>query len=573
MDNMQLVNDKITEYGDLYTRMDSTRDLVQLKPYELKDYNGKTKIDQAISVTRNTPAWQAFTMANKILKAKWQTVVDSSDKMSKSKIRDIEQFSDDAWAQIDEFLEDKYGMAGGAMAWWSNHVVVRSWIGARIWTYYDDEGNLVIDFLPLDMRWCPFENKEWYCNITYRSAASIIKEYQDVEGFNVKGLSGTNLEIRDFWDGEIEEVYVDKKKIGEKENVFGTPPFVVMKPSVGFMLQDSGYIKYEGEDALFLDRALYDEMNRLLSIAQTLGMDSIKGAFEQPTPAGEIGKPAVKPPMPGETVRVAQGEEHRRIERGDLKNAFLKAANDLGTDIERGGMTDTEAGNNASDRSALWVTTQNELLGEKLQARIDTIAGTKRRSMRMIIDQCIKLAGIKTANNAIGVFGMKHNFTAEQLGDPATYRLTYKPMLVSKSQNIANIAVANAQKGLVPHRFILEETLQVEDPDGLLREMDLERAKQADPSIALFEMAIAYAEEAETLSGVDADAKNEMSRMLTDSGVLMRRQRRMAMQQSMNPQGQQVAEAQEIKPNSQGLMALAGSGGNQSTAKVTAEAK
>ena len=580
-DNMKLVEDKIKALGELYTRMDETKDLVQLKAYTLKDFDGKTAIQQSISVTRNTPAWQAYVMVNKLVKVKWQTVVNSSAKLSSTRIRDIETFSDDVWAQVDEFLGDKFGMAGGLMSWLANHVIVRSLIGARWCLYYDKDDNLVIDCLPVDMRWCPFELNEWYCNITYRSAESIKAEYGEAVE-----VSGAEVEVRDFWDKDVEEVYVNKTtKIAEKKNLFGVPPFVIIMPSAGFMLRDKGFIKYEAEDALFLDRGLYDEMNRALSIAQTLALDTIMPATEQET-EDDIAKPPVPFPMPGETVRVQKGERHLRIERGDLNNAFMKATSELEKDIDHGGVTDTEAGTNTSDRTALWVTTQNELLNEKLKPRVDALAGFRKKSMRMIIDQYIKLAGVKTGKTEreIGIHGMKHKFSSAQLGDVATYRIDYIPMMVSKEQNIANTALANAQQGLVPHRFILQETLQVEDPDGLLRELELERAKQADPSISLFEMALRYAEEAETLSGVDADAKNEMSRMLTESGVLIRRQRRLAATAQEKPlpekaQVPQLSFPEGPKSNTQGLRLLTGPGGNggapggRSVAKVTAEAR
>ncbi len=558
VDVMQLVDDKITELTELYTRMDTTKDLVQLTPYELQDYNDN-KIEKTVSVTRNTPAWQAFVMSNKLVKVHWQTVVESSDKLTPSKIRTIEQFSDDVWAQVDEFVGNKFGLSGGLNSWLANHVIVRSLIGVRWWLYYDKDKNLVIDCLPVDMRWCPFELNEWYCNISWRNAAAIKKQY----GVGVS-VSGNDIEVRDYWDFESEQVFVDKKKVFEQGNPFGTPTFVVIMPSVGFMLRDKGYIKYEAESFDFLDRELYDEQNRIASIAQSLALEAIIPGYEQADKEINLAKPAIIPPMPGENVRT--DVPHTRVPRGDLNNAFVKSAADITQDINRGGVTDTEAGNNDQNRTALWVTTQNELLNEKLKPRVDALASFRQESIRMIISQYVKLGEVKKGAREIdlGILGMKHRYSAGQLGDPSTYRITYKPMMVSKEQNIANVAIANAQRGILPQRFILTDTLQVQDPDGMMRELEMEKAKQADPTIGLFEMALRYAEEAEELTGVDADAKNLESMMLTDSAVLMMRQRRAAaMPQAAQPSPRpaQPVPQEEVKPNTGGLMALTGPGG------------
>ena len=573
MDVKKLVDDKIKENTELYARMDETKDLVYLDPYALKDW--KDTIEKSISVTRNTPAWQAYVMSNKLLKVKYQTVVESSQKLPVTRIRAIENLSDAFWEQVDEYLNDNFGLSGGLNAWLTNHVVVRSFIGARWWLYRDKEGNLISDCLPVDMRWCPYELNEWYCNITWRSADSLQAEYGKDKDFNVANLSGTELEIWDFWSGTTEQLFIKGDKRGEKPNPYGSPPFVVVKPSVGFMLRDKGYIKYEAEDALFLDRKLYERENQIASIAQTLAMEVIRPGYEQPDKEIPVSRAPIPAPGMGEVTRT--DVVHVKVERGDLNNAFLKAAQSIEQDIEHGGVTDTEAGNNTDPRSALWVTTQNELLNEKLRPRIDAIVSFRTKSMRLMIQQYMKLANITKSELEVGIQGMKYKFSPAQLGDPETYRISYRPMMVSKEQNIANVAIANAQRGLLPLRFILQDTLQMQDPDGIIQELEVEKAKQADPSIGMLEMALSYAEEAKELEGVDAEVKREMSRMLTENVVIMRRQKRALAIMPLTAPTKAAAETapqEETKPNLQGLLALTGPGGNGgrpegSMAKIT----
>jgi len=73
-DKLKLVSDKISEFGDWYQRMDNTVALLQDK-YKLTNFAGDP-IPKSISVTRNTAAWQANVMSDKLLKLLWQTKVE-----------------------------------------------------------------------------------------------------------------------------------------------------------------------------------------------------------------------------------------------------------------------------------------------------------------------------------------------------------------------------------------------------------------------------------------------------------------------------------------------------------------
>ena len=560
MDNMQLVKDKIVELGDLYKRMDITAKLVLLDPYEFKDW--QEKVTKAISITRNTPAWQAYVMVNKLSKLKWQTVVESTAKMAKSKIALIERFSNDIWAQVDEFLGDEGGLAGGINAWNADQVVKRGPIGARWWLYFDKQGNLIIDCLPLDMRWCPFELNEWYCNITWLNAEVIKRQFKGEKDFNTEKLTGTNLEMRDFWDKDKEEIYVGDVKIGEKENEFKVPPFVVTFPSVGSTFRDKGYLKWSFEDVLFLNRDLYDAENQIASIAQTLSLASVLPSYEQVDKEIPVSKPVDKVAGIGEQARADVA--HTLIPRGDLNNALMKATQDLRVDLDHGGVTDTEAGNNTDPgRTALYITTQNSLADEKLGPRKDALATFKLKSIRMIFDFYVKLAGMKkTQEVKLGIHGMKHSYSAEKLGDPATYRIMYIPLMVSREQNIANTVVGLSQRGWLPDEFILQDTMQMSDPDGIIRKMNMQKAREADPTIGWVEMAESYLEESQELEGDEAEDKKLLSMMLIDNVVITRRQR---MAPTPPPQ---LPQPTEVKPNTGGLKAIAGPGGNGARGKT-----
>ncbi len=576
MDDAQvtkLIDDKITELNLLTTRMDNTKSLLE-DLYSLVDYNNK-KIDDAISVTRNLPITHAETMANKLIGLEWQAKVESSNKLPKTLISHVEQFSDDVQAQIDEFIKNEHGISGGMNSWQSKKVVTRGPIGARYWLYYDKDA-LVIDALPLDMRWCPFELNEWGCPISRRTAAQIKAQYSKkgkdwAVSESLIPTSGNDHEVRSFCNDETEMVFVNGKKIAERPNIYKEYPFVFVMSSVGFQFRDSGYIEHESESFDWKNRNLYAELNRSASMLTSAGFYALYPGYLQST-KDKVSKPADQVPGSGEVARVAEGEEHKIVEKGKLEAAFVEGSRDLEADIARGGVADIESGNTEAPNTALLVTTVNALLSEKLKPYKDALADFKQGTLRKIISQYIKLAELKKGKEIdLGRMGMKHRYSAKELGDPSTYQITYIPMLNSKDQNIANVAVAGAQRGLLPDEFILSDTLQVQDVSGMTRKMEMQKAKSLDPSIGLIEQAIAFAEEAEDLEGIDADIANMKSMQLYDSAITILKQRDMALQ-PVTPGTQEVP-----KPNMQGIMGLGGAmptvGGNGGGPEAEASTK
>jgi len=570
-DKLKMVQEKIAECSDLYSRMDDTMKLLQDK-YTLTNFEGE-EVRKSISVTRNTAAWQANVMSDKLLKLLWQTKVESSNKLSKTLISHVEQFSDDVWAQIDEFLANEHGLSGGLNTWQAKKVVTRGPIGARLWLYFDKQGKLVINCLPLDMRWCPYELNRWYCIRSWRTAAQIQRAYP--KGTGVDALTGNSIEVSDLWDSEGEEVYINQSatpsqtingvKIWEQANYFKVPPFVVVQTSTGFQFRGKKFLEHESESFDWLDRKLYDEANRSASIAQSLALDNLIPGYTQPKLPGKalIGQPAA---LPDEVVPVEKGEEPIRMERGDVSQAYLKAAMEIDRDIARGGVTDTESGNNTGGNTALWVTTQNAILAEKLSPYQDALATFKQKAMRMIIDQYIKLGDIKKSKEVdMGITGMTHRYSADELGDPSTYRITYIPKLNSKEVNIANTVIGLSQRGWLPDRWILENTMEAEDPDGILRDMRIQRAEEIDPATGMFETARSFARAAKDMEGEEADFANMESMYWTEMGVLRRRADKARIQATMQPQTSATTtplpggQREEVKPK--GMTSLAGGGG------------
>jgi len=229
---MSMVQEKISEYSGRYQRMDKTKNLLQ-DAYVLKNFEGQ-KPNKVLSVNRKTAGWHAQVETSKLSSIEWQTVVESAGKLSPTTIRHVEQFDKDMRAQADEHHRKSKGIAGGLDAYHAAKIVRRGLIGNFIWLYTED-GELVVDIRGLDMRWTPYELDEWMCMRTRRTAAQIKKKY----GENLD-IAGKNIEVWDFWDKDVERVFlrsggiassdtfqpgtraaVGWRKIAENENEFG----------------------------------------------------------------------------------------------------------------------------------------------------------------------------------------------------------------------------------------------------------------------------------------------------------------------------------------------------------------
>jgi hypothetical protein len=256
----------------------------------------------------------------------------------------------------------------------------------------------------------------------------------------------------------------------------------------------------------------------------------------------------------------------------DLNNGYLKASQTIDTSVELGGVNRMETGNSASPNTALLVTTNNSLTMEKLQPYIDAMITLQVKSMRMILAQYGKLTkNSSKITTELGITGRKHKFQPSQVGDPATYQIDYKAMYRSKEMDIANRAEFIALYGKLPIKTLLTDVLEAEDPDGIMKELDMQRRKEADPLLWMKEDAIKFAEEADSLTGDEAILKGDDAKDLMEQYILGRRQRRMAAQQALNPlpQATQNPVPEQSKGNSQAMMTLGGgSQGRQSAGQT-----
>ena len=523
-DTWKMISNRMTSLKDLHDRMDKTKELLYIDefPFKLRDFKDTHNLDNVVNVTGNNPIVFATAIISDLMGAKWQTVIEGKITSRQSHV--IEQFIEDNLSQADEMLLNKFGMSG-LYEWLCNHVCVRSLIGVR-WLSQVGDGEYKVDCLPVDMRWTPFiyggNGMKWVAPISFLSKDELEEEFAERFPDEFKKIvrgGDKDIEVRDYWDGKKNEIWINKQLLKMQPHNFGKPPFVIAFPPSGFMLRDKGYLKHEAEDLFFLNRGLYKELNRSLSVEQTIGMDVLYPPYMKPEESPDS-SPVETPPKTGETKKVKKGEEWEPLPRGDLNKASLIARQDIQRMIEIGGPILPRA--YTQPPSAVEVQTEIELLAKWHYPRKVALKVFREQLARLMIEQFIISAGKEGGPSEllVGKTGRRAQYSVQQLGDPDKYSVSCELTTSSKREDIANWALANAAWGKAPRRAIYKDILRVEDPDGWERELSLEEARRADPAIALFEMAVRYAEEAEDLEDEnDRDLKNMESMMLIERGV------------------------------------------------------
>ncbi len=557
----KMIDERQKVLQDFYNQVDKTRLRLNLHPFQIKDFKGENNLDDVINVTENKSVNYAKRVVAGLMSYKWQTVVEGQ--ITSKDAHQIENFINDSLDQADEFIFTEHGLAN-LDTWLMNHVTHTSLIGVQ-WTSSIEDGEYKVDSLPLDMLYTPFVLNKWVAPITLRNKGDLHKELEDYAKLAEQGfgtffppgeLKEIDNEVRDYWSLEVNELWIEKQLVFIQPNTYKTLPFVIVWVPSGFMFRDKGYLKHESPSVLFANENLFDQLSRQLTIDATLGMDPILPAYEKETgeTAGGLSEPA---PKRGESLDVKVGERHQLLPRTDVNNAQLASRGEVTQMVDAAAPISPRAFNQPP--SAVEVAIEIELLDEIQNPLIIALRMFKEELGRLIIDQFILVSENESITSVqAGRTGRKREFNVTSLKNPDKYFISYKPLKQNKRLAIVNEARFLSMVGKAPMKFLLRDVLMVEDPDGWDREMELDKAKAANPAIGRAEMAIRYAEEAEEMDdGTAKDLKNLESQILVHDYVIMMRQR-------MNPvpnESENVREATEETGNAQGLISMLGSRG------------
>lgn len=547
--SLTIIKNRMADLKPLHNRMDNTRDKVYNKPYAMPDLGDPTKpMEGVINVTMPYAAIIANTVINDLMTSFRQTIVSGSISAKTQKL--IEQFIDDNREEADEALVNSNWHAS-LFDIWCSHVCIRSFIGVR-WVSQIVDGKYVVDAMPIDMRHVAWEygndGLNWVAPISFRTRAELEVRYGEIIKDKSISLSGKDtqlFEVKDYWDSEKKELWINGVLAIEQRNPFEEPPFVITAPATGFMLRDIKYIEHDAEDILYLIRDVLDEMNRSASIAQTKGAETIRPPYVEPVEK-EDGKPARKPPTTGQTKKAKQGEEWTLLQTPDINNAFLTGRADLDRVRQMGGVNDIDLGNVSQTVSAVWITAQAGIRKKFSGPRLKAITQGDQQLARMMIRQTQNAVELEEGSPEIvvGRAGRQRTYNADKLGDPEQYSIRIELRSQSKTEEIANLVQFESAPDL-PYEWRLEHILGADDPKGIIRMRDFEDAKMADPAIGMTEMGMSLAREAAEIDDeIEADTMKFQSKLLCERVVAILKQR---LQPSVLPE-----EEPKLKPARKG---------------------
>lgn len=502
-DYKKLIKDKKAEA--IYTRMDADKALLYLDKYQMKDRFGKP-IPSIINITLNDCAVFYANVFSSLNKASQQAVVETEDKNIDTSY--IEDFQKATLSSANARLRKQGRFQLNPVFDEQNCIRGRSAFRCLVRM---DGDILIPDIIPLDTRFFYYGYDEdglaWGAYETTRSKEAIIKQYPKAK------ISGKDAVVIDLYDREANITWVGEEKVREDKNLLGYVPYGIQTVPLGSMLQDADSAEHQGESIFFLIRDIIPELNRLVSILQTINVDIIAGARLWRSEAGaEAGDEAVPShedlTAPGAVTATDIGGGAEPVPIAEVKRSAMMLHSMMETRMQRGSLSSIDLGTLAFPLSAVALVEIGEGRDDVFLPRLSNKAALNQDLAEMFTKQVIAL-GVPTVE--LGTPGHKRKFEVSKL--KGEYETTYKYFTKSPKIDIARYSVATAAERYLDEDSILRDVLQLEDPDGTKQKRYYDMAAKISPAImkdrvirALLEQDEDY--EAELLSmemGLDLD--------------------------------------------------------------------
>ena len=485
-----------SDYSLLRARMDSDLDIEMLVEYVLKDPKTKQQLRNAFNVTLNDPRTY-MERCHSILGAdKRRFEITGIDAKYQN---ELEQ-----WIELCLYVNDEQlSMRGNepfedCLNWF---ILRRGWAGSLWLLYKTADGKVVPSIIPCDPRWMTWEiSARGLKQFSYRTRMGLLEAEDKFKKTipNANGKKYVNLQC--IWDDKNYVVYqaadtpqgTTGDPLEQVEHGFGVCPGVVTpvptQPMIITGAEDySTSLSRQGESIMAANRGVYPMLNKVASIMASIAEQSFKsslvymgdkeGGFTQdPTAAGGI-------------TQIGKDEHIELMPARDLSQALTYLFGMLGTDKQKGGLSDINYGQIQFQVASLVVA--------QLKDDRDGIFVPRRKAKKThyrqgfnIFRQMIKNGKFYKADPNVVNVEDAIEF------DPALFEKKFIVAVnytsISPEENISNYTIAAQAKALgIPKKKILRDILHDEDPDETMRQWDLEQAYDVAPMLRPYDMAIA----------------------------------------------------------------------------------
>ena len=498
------IREMTDESQSLFRRMDADANMYNQIEYYLEDMETKKPAKDVINVTMNDPKVFADRVQAFMNEASMQVVVDGK-KLSDKETTLLENFDADIRYEIDNRLLSKD--ISGLHPFLIEQSCLRGILAGRYVCWEKDE-KFTPDMLPCDSRYFVYEYGDKELDRaafrTVRSKSAILSKYpKAILPDNVKRgaiWEEWTSDVCRIWLSDPENFADSGKIINEIENVFHYVPFVVQGVGAGSMLQDKESRTHHHESIFANNRLLYEHLNMLSSILQTLNYMTFNRVHLWESDAGTLAK---NPPKPTsrKTITIDKGTRGLfPMDVADVGQATrLFYAMILGA-VQRGSLPNIDYGNLTFPLSAVAISKLTSQKDAIFSPRLQAISYFLRKLNYMIRDQYVA-GGYETE---LGEEGIEKTYKASDID--LKYKISYNFSSVSPEQDIANYAVAQQALAIgIPRREVYSKIIKVQNPDGLIMESRAERAEQIDPVIGMFRYGHALINQGTEESFLEAD--------------------------------------------------------------------
>lgn len=474
-DLLTAVKQKEDTLEPLHTRQDNDMKLYYLEAFVLKDSN-KKKIPDADSVTLNDPRTYADRVISLLGGAKRRFNVKGEEKL----VRNVETFLNDLYFMNDEDLALQ--MLESLEFQLDFFSTLRGWVAARVLILKDGD-TLIPEIVPLDPRWCAWDAGKYGLNWgSYRMRMSpqrIEEEY----GHAVPGKK--DRDIRCVWTKEEYVVFMDKTEIRKTSHNLGHCPIVIVPvPTHPSTFSESAEtIKYQGESVYAANRDVYATLNGFASVWATINKMTFMNPVGFSSPQGRTMEQ--RPYGIGVVVNLQEGEKFVEIPTKELSASAQNLFGVMMGNSQRGGLPNVDYGELAFELSAVAISKLTESRNVVFQPRLRAKSSLLKRASRLAITQAVE-SGYK-----VDLPKDTEGLEFEPKNLEGKFQISVDYHAVSPEQNVANYTIAQVAKAVgLSDRTIFADVLNLEDPEGEIRQREREYSEKEVPELRLYRYAI-----------------------------------------------------------------------------------
>ena len=479
---------------DLFLRMETDKDLYNIKAFQLKNKDGRPTSNVS-NITLNDASVFASRVLATLNSASMQLVIEG-EKIDDNQTALLEKFFEGIYLAVDEDLSNNRDIIG-LRPFLNEQLCIRGRAVSRILLRTEGK-EFIPEILPCDSRYFTYGlgryGMRWGAYRTTRSKEELQEEYPAA---SIRGSVGN---VVDVWDDKVEQVFIDDTLAYEQPNPLGYPPFVVTSCHRGSMLQDADAMSHKAESIFAGARNLYEHKNRIVSIMYTQHAKLLKAPMQFKNREGARAEPPKYPPYgEGVVVPIAVDEEYINMPIMDLQQAGRLLYAIVDSNIQKATLPNVDYGNLTFPLSAVAISKLTATRDMVFLPTLQALAIHYRNQNKMIRKQFIQ-GGFRAE---LGKEGEKRRFTSAEIKKlEPIFSCKYDITASSPEQDIANYSIAEAAQRWASDDTICRDILKQPDPAGEKRQRMVEMAEKVNPFVLQLRIAQALIEE-----GRDLEAK------------------------------------------------------------------